>query len=169
MIHAHDRDVVHGNLNPNYILLDSNHRPQICHFGMNQPPAFVRYLAPEVRPTKKADVFAFSLILYEVIDKKSGSVATEVKDDLERAMAVSEAAPENRWELPNVNIFVAKLIVRGLSGNPAERPSIEDILDEFENHDFKILPGVDSAAVRAFAEWVEEAQPDDQTTPSRQF
>jgi hypothetical protein len=34
MIHAHDRDVLHGNLNPNYILLDDNHRPKLCNFGI---------------------------------------------------------------------------------------------------------------------------------------
>jgi serine/threonine protein kinase len=168
MIHAHDRDVLHGNLNPNCILLDDNHRPKLCDFTSKQlsrstqQSVLVRYLAPEIResPTKKADVFAFSLILYEVIFNEMEVVATEAKDHLEQAIAISEVGPTNRWSLPNVPIFVAKLIVRGLARNPAERPSIEDIFDEFENHDFRILPGVDSAAVRAFAEWAEEPQTD---------
>jgi serine/threonine protein kinase len=169
MIHAHDRDVLHGNLNPNCILLDDNHRPKLCDFGIKQlsrstqQSVLMQYLAPEIREslTTKADVFAFSLILYEVVvNKREEVVATEVKDQLEQVIAISEVGPENRWSLPNVPIFVAKLIVRGLARNPAERPSIEDIFDEFEKHDFKILPGVDSAEVRAFAEWVEEPQTD---------
>jgi hypothetical protein len=76
--------------------------------------------------TKKADILAFSLIRSEVIVNKM------------RAVALSEGCPINRCSLSNVSILVSKLIVRRFARNPAERSSIEDIFNEFENHDFRI-------------------------------
>jgi hypothetical protein len=43
--------------------------------------------------------------------------------------------------LPNANVFVAELIARGLAGNLVERPSTEEIPDEFENHGFSRSSG----------------------------
>jgi hypothetical protein len=60
-----------------------------------------------------------------------------------------------------------KLIGRGLTRSPAERTSIGDIFDELENHEFTTIRGLDSAAVRAFAEWTQEWQIDNQTSPYR--
>jgi hypothetical protein len=75
----------------------------------------------------------------------------------------------NRWPLLNVPLFVAKLIGRVLARNPAERPSIEDIFDEFENDDFRILSSIDSDAVQAVVEGTEQPQTDNETSTYWQF
>jgi hypothetical protein len=48
---------------------------------------------------KKVDVFAFSLILYEIIAGEMDVVAVKVKERLERAIAVGQSRLGNRWPL----------------------------------------------------------------------
>jgi hypothetical protein len=92
------------------------------------------------------------LILCDAIVNKTGIVAREAKDHLKQAITISEDCPANQCSLSSVSILMSKLIVREFVTNPAERSSIEDIFNEVENYDFKILPGIDSTAVRAFSE-----------------
>jgi serine/threonine protein kinase len=158
LIHAHDRGILHGNLNPNCILLDENHRPKLCSFGIKRKwTETARYCAPEPEEitTKKMDVFAFSLILYEIIASKTDVIAVNVKERLEQAIAVGQSRLGIRWPLPGAPEFMAKLIVKGLEEDPKERPSIEDIFDVFEAYKFKIITGVNTVEVEKFLEWVE--------------
>jgi hypothetical protein len=105
--------------------------------------------------TKKVDVFAFSLILYEVLAGKVEAVAVAVKEGLKTAIVVGQSRCGKRWPLPGVPEFMANLIVKGLEENPIERPLIEDIFDVFEEHEFRILHGIDTAAVHEFLAWVD--------------
>jgi hypothetical protein len=54
--------------------------------------------------------------------------------------------------------FVLLLITEGLAKNPEQRPSFEEILDEFEDNEFKIVAGVGTSSIAAFATWVEESR-----------
>jgi hypothetical protein len=116
-----------------------------------------KYQSPEAEEmmTKKVDVFAFSLILYEVIAGKVEVVAKEVKERIKRAIGMGKSRSGNRWTLMGIPEFMGKLIIKGLEENPSERPSIEDIFDVFEEHEFKILAGVDTEAVSELFGWVE--------------
>jgi serine/threonine protein kinase len=96
------------------------------------------YAAPEMRNPKtmyngKVDIFAFGLVLYEII----GDVP------------VYRGGCPN--EMPQIPVFFGELmkglIPRCWSVNPNDRPSFEAIFNEFRSCDFAILPGVDKEAI----------------------
>jgi serine/threonine protein kinase len=161
LIHGHDRGILHGGLNPDSIRLDEHHRPKLCSFGMKT--GSVRNCTPKTKEmATKMDVFAFSLILCEVLADEVEAVAVDAKYFLKQAIAVGQSRFGNELLLPGVLEFMAKLIVKGLDENPIESPSIENIFYIFEAYEFKILSGVDSAAVDGFLIWVKN----NQTSPS---
>jgi hypothetical protein len=135
MVNAHALSVVHGALRPDCVFLDAEHRPRVCGFGTDD-----HRLA-----TAQGDVFSFALIIYAVAAGDANPTTAEAVQALTSAKAVPE--------------FLAKLTLQGLSPNPNERPSMEDFLEEFEDHHFAILAGADAAAVSAFAAWTEETNP----------
>jgi hypothetical protein len=65
--------------------------------------------------------------------------------------------PTDESGIPSeVPLFVSDLIEAGLSGESRRLFSFGNILEILKSHDFKIVPGVDSAEVFAFVDWIEE-------------
>jgi hypothetical protein len=95
----------------------------------------------------EGDVFSFSLIVYAVASENADATAAKAVERLSRGQADGLPA------------FLAQLIVRGLSRDPSERPSMAQFLCQFEECNFAILPGADPAEVSAFAAWVDETDP----------
>jgi serine/threonine protein kinase len=144
MVRAHNCDIVHGRLSPECVLLDDQNRPKLTGFSAMATLQPARYSAPEHAETKEADAFALGLILYEVL------------------IHSAEESPENArlrlagGPIPGVPNGVSRAIAGSLAENPGQRPSIEDMLDEIEMSRFALGAGVDTDAVRAFAEWIED-------------
>jgi hypothetical protein len=64
-----------------------------------------------------------------------------------------------RVEIPEfVPNFVSGLIESGLSGNPRERPSFDDISEALKKNSFRITDGVDSDEVVTFISLVESSE-----------
>jgi serine/threonine protein kinase len=115
-------------------------------------------VAPEVltghKPTQKADVYSFALILFSIV---VGHHLFEETDDLgyyaERPLVINDDA------IPIfVSGFVRQLILSGLSTNPNDRPSFNDIIEILKDNNFRIVQEVDSEAVLAFVNSVESAE-----------
>jgi serine/threonine protein kinase len=165
MARAHDLRIAHGALRPDCIFFDAVHRPKVCGFGvphceLSREPTITRYLAPETSRLAsaglKGDVFSFSLIVYAVASEDSNATAAE---------AVERLSQGSLRSLPE---FLAQLTVRGLSGNPGERPSMAQFLRQFEERNFAILAGADAAAVSAFAAWADETDPNAESSLAQQ-
>jgi len=92
-----------------------------------------RYMSPEVINTVpyglKADVFSFSMLLYEIMalskpfDKLTGK---EVKEEV--AVLGHRPSIDKSWPLP-----IRRLLRRGFSETPELRPTMEEVEDILED------------------------------------
>ncbi|RDB18110.1 Serine/threonine-protein kinase HT1 [Hypsizygus marmoreus] len=82
--YLHSRGVIHGDLHPRNILINSDGAPMLADFGMSSSEGIedldisegldrVRYMSPELvegnvqQPTTMSDVFSFASVCYEVL------------------------------------------------------------------------------------------------------
>jgi serine/threonine protein kinase len=148
MRYVHLHHIVHRDLKPDNILIDGNWRGLIGDFGLSRtlsgegPPTdrtgTPLYAAPEqlirhFRYTEKVDVFAFGLILYEIL----GHVP-----------AFPRGRPAPFPDIPSsFGPLMHELIPRCWSLTSTDRPSFEEIFDSFSACKFAILPGADGEAI----------------------
>jgi serine/threonine protein kinase len=118
---------------------------------LNSEAGTVQYAAPELYQdagpcTNKVDVFAFGLMLYEIV------VGSPVFDPREPPFPIMRRLLAG--EMPSVpdryGIVMQQLIPRCWSMNPDSRPSFSDILEEFRQNDLALIPGADSDVVREY-------------------
>ena len=83
MKYLHDRNILHRNLKPGNILLDSDFNPHITDFGLSKIVesghpysqslivGTLPYMAPELfkgnKYSQKTDVYSFGILMYEVV------------------------------------------------------------------------------------------------------
>jgi serine/threonine protein kinase len=171
---VHSFGLVCMNFKPSNILFDESHRIQIVDIVPNQAALYCRencdestrkanrvpskFVAPEVltghKPTQKADVYSFALILFSIV---VGHHQFEETDD--RGCCTERDVVVNGDAIPRfVSEFVRQLIISGLSPNPNDRPSFKDIIAILKNNNFRIAEEVDSEAVVAFYNSVESSE-----------
>jgi serine/threonine protein kinase len=131
----------------------------ICDFGLSRPDyvngaptndtGTYQYAAPEqlyqnYQHTAKTDVFAFGLILYEII-----SNTPVFAGSLRLAEVVRRLRDRRLPEIPaTFGSVMQRLIPRCWLNAPRDRPSFHEIFCEFETAGFEILPNVDAAAIK---------------------
>jgi hypothetical protein len=105
--------------------------------------------------TAKIDVFSFALILFEILVGLPAIGRTSASEELGKL-------PVNACErvaIPGfVPTFVSVLIESGLSANPQERPSFDDISEALKENYFRVADGVDADEVSAFVSLVESSE-----------
>jgi serine/threonine protein kinase len=137
---VHSLGLIHGHLNSNNIHFDVDHHIQIAEFGL---------IGLEVRERKmggfagsgwtaQMDVHGFALIFFEILTGRSAKGETFLP--------------------PNIPKFVSKIITRGLWSKSKIKHSFCNIFDILKRNNFKIMEGVDSSEVFAFANWVESLE-----------
>ena len=141
--HAHEHDVVHGDLKPANVLLADDGRPLLLDFNLsgdltNLRPEVIggtfRYMPPEhkrafqsgdasVRPDVRSDIFSFGVILLELL---TGSVEADSDEAQQKLNAVSPA--------------FAAIVRKCIAADPVGRYQTSDaLLDDLQRHS-KHLP-----------------------------
>jgi serine/threonine protein kinase len=164
MKYIHCSGFVHGDLKPENIFLDSNHRIRIGHFGFTRlqeagfqahsrkTPINVYESPGSGIRDEKSDVYSFGLIMYEIVSNDflfSASYGKlEIMDQL-----------RNGWR-PDLNKVTLTPVSRTIiemswAINPNDRPSFDDIWCEFYLNDCEIIPGLDKNLIARFLAWVE--------------
>lgn len=138
------KSVMHLNLKPTNILLDSSFYPRIadyCGFKIHQLNSNIDnniglslYMAPEVimdkQYTDKSDVYSFGMIAYEVLSNDRFT-------DIQKKYDSFDEIPKNI--MPNLTLIknekLRNIVMKCLSSDPRERPSFEEIIKTLLNND----------------------------------
>jgi len=128
---AHDRGVIHRDLKPANIMIDADGRVRIMDFGLAAAGAVeeVRvgtpaYMAPEQlagrEVTKKSDIYALGLVLYELFTGRRAFTAKSVADLVQQQASSDLTAPTE--VVKGLDPAIERTISRCLELDPARRP-----------------------------------------------
>jgi serine/threonine protein kinase len=164
MICVHEHNIIHRDLKPGNFLFDSGHLVKICGLASSRFEELnvtvttgaveLLYFPPELvdgveDPTNKVDVYAFGLILYEIVF--AGIHASQdVKNRLKKATFAGRRPP-----VDGIPHLAATLIQDCWKDNPNDRPSFSEIMRRICQHDFEIVDDVNPREVGAFYEWIQ--------------
>jgi serine/threonine protein kinase len=166
---VHSRDVIHPDLTPDNILLDWNWSVRIADFGGSASPTERRtvdphkwpsidshYLAPECDDghfTRASDVFAFGLILFEIITRQPAFSKRLHQHQFAWQVVVKKRRPDiPEFVLPPVGALISDC----WADDPDDRPPFEEIVELLADIEFTMTPNVDSVKVKRFVKRIEE-------------
>jgi serine/threonine protein kinase len=141
---------------PNWAELHSRENFDESARKANAAPS--EFVAPEVlfgrKVTQKADILAFKLILVTiVVGHRPFRETGERSGRAQRPLIVRDAIPGF------VSDFVSQLILSGLSTDPNDRPSFNEITEVLKKNDMRIIEEIESETVSAFASSMELSEP----------
>jgi serine/threonine protein kinase len=161
MKYVHRMGFIHRDLKPNNILVNGDGHALVSDFGAARPESWdntltpgvgtVHYAAPELFEadavsTPKADVFSVGCVLYEILTRRIAFPLSLTAFELiqQRRNGVMPSVPDECGE------FMQQLLPRCWARSPEERPSFSEILQEFENVAWKIIPGASTDEIGSY-------------------
>lgn len=152
MKYLHSLNILYKNLKPSSILLDEYFHPHISYFDQPDDHKSVElnyhYTAPEILKgehfTQNSDVYSFGALVYDIFKGINDSNPASEKELL-----------ENNQTIPNA---LQDLIERCLNEDPNQRPSFEQIINEFNTNKEFITDKIDEKQYRSYIELSEEGE-----------
>ena len=163
MNHIHSMAVIHRDLKPGNVLIDSNFYPRITDFGLSKITSIsetqstfcgtTQWMAPEILVEDSyysfpVDVYAFSMIIFEVISGQqpfSGKTAFAIMSNV-----MSDVRPEIPKDFPPA---WRDLMIRCWDQVPNKRPSFSQIVEELADEKY-ILDGTDIDKFMKYKEFI---------------
>jgi hypothetical protein len=145
--YAHSRDVIHLDLKPANILLDSHKSPYLADFGLatrlnregkadNPGSGTLIYMAPEQMTSKtidhRADVYSFCIVMFHML---SGQLPFKGESPLAlKQMQQYETLPALEVLNPDVPLAFNEILQRGTMIDPEDRPdTLMEIIGEMRD------------------------------------
>ena len=171
MQYLHSNGITHLDLKPGNVLMDEYLFPKIADFGLSKviredqdsinftgTMGTPKYIAPEVwkksQYTKAADVYAFAIIVYQILTKLE---PFQRFDDFE----VFEKVMTNNYR-PEFNELVSdafkELIEKCWSNDPNDRPTFEEIVTDLKYNADYITGEMDSERFQEFVDFIDSKQ-----------
>ena len=156
MKYLHSKNIVHRKLQPSSIFLDESFNPIISNFLLikdlaEKPHSNDReilgkpaYIAPEVWErngySKSSDVYAFSIILYELLTNKEPYSEYKSANHVKNEVVIRNSRPKKLHLIPE---SYQNLVQLCWSSDPIKRPHFSDIVSLLRTDPNFILEGVD--------------------------
>jgi hypothetical protein len=144
LVHAHDKGILHCDLKPANILLDSDRRPRLADFGQSRltnelSPALgtLFYMAPEqadlaAAPDARWDVYALGAVMYRMLtgepphrnEAASTAVTSGTLEDqlaAYRKLILHSPKPAAHRAAPGVDAGLAAIVDRCIEASPGKR------------------------------------------------
>ena len=143
MMLLHQKHIIHGNLNPDNILLDNKYYPKITDFCLSKrfdindlENCSIQYISPEViisnRLDEKSDVYSFGILMYEIVSKSRAFNNFFKQKNFNKLKFIKKVSKEGLR--PSFNFPIKKGLKRMIeacwSNNPEERPTFSELFNK---------------------------------------
>jgi len=144
---AHERNMVHRDVKPQNVLIDSTGRAKLTDFGIarelndqgvtatGRVIGTTDYVAPEQAMGKdidpRSDIYSLGIVLFEML---TGDVPFEADNQIGVAMKhVNEELPDVQLIRPDISAASARVVDRATTKNPDDRyQTIEEMSDDLQ-------------------------------------
>lgn len=176
MEYLHLHDIIHRDLKPDNVFLDDYLFPKIADFGLSKinngtsisiddlktTAGSVKgtpiYIAPEIWSSQEystaSDVYAFSLIFYEIITNEQpfkGYSILQILMDVVR----NGKRPEFKNDIPKC---YQDLIQSCWSHSPNDRPSFQEIVEQLKNNPDFIIKDIQNDDYHKYIDFIDQSQ-----------
>lgn len=168
--YLHQKDIIHGDMKTQNILLSKKYEPnqerndypiiKLCDFGLAKSikqnlkevkGKTVQYAAPELfegnLSTKESDVYAFGVIICELITDTIPFVGVQLKDIESRVKngqrpEINEDLLENEWTMGR-GLDIRRLMQECWAQEPKDRLKMEQVCSELEKYNTKMYDEIE--------------------------